>query len=194
MSGSTASMFQRLVDYERRSVEHRTGGSSSEHDEDKTWNGLVFRLGEARLTLGVAEVEEILPLPVVTPIPGAVEWLLGMANVRGNLVTILDLGWFLFGTRTPHTARTRLILTRLQGKFIGLVVDEVFGQRHFNLDDIRPVEAEAGLDGLVDEAMIQGSEAWGRFRFDLLAGRPEFLDGAARLEKRPAVDATVSAT
>ncbi|MDT8438339.1 MAG: chemotaxis protein CheW [Wenzhouxiangellaceae bacterium] len=192
MSALAMSLFDRLVDYERRSVAHDVAGAS-QRDDDATWNGLVFRLGQARLTLGVSELEEILPLPTISPVPGAVDWLLGMANVRGNLVTIVDLGWYLFGVRTPHAARTRLILTRLQGKFTGLVVDEVYGQRHFNLADAREISAEDALGGLVERAMVQGSEHWGRFRFDRLARDPGFLDGAARRPTAATADTAVSA-
>lgn len=192
MTASGLSFFEHLADFERRSVEHDSSRSSQD-DAETTWNGLVFRLGDDKLTMGVAEIEEILPLPAITPIPGAVDWLLGMANVRGNLVTIVDLGWFLFGSRTPHTARTRLILTRLQGKFTGLVVDEVYGQRYFNLNDVQPNAKEGALTDFVEVVMCQGDEQWGRFRFDVLAAKNEFLDGSARRMERAAADATISA-
>jgi len=173
------SLFELLVDFERRSVEHDASGAS-QRDRDNTWAGVVFRLGEHRLTVGIADVEEILPLPQAAAVPGAADWLMGMANVRGNLVTIADLGWFLYGTRTPITARTRLILTRLQGRLVGLIVDEVFGQRHFNLTDAvdEAVEDEK-LEALVEQAFPAGDERWGRFRLDRLMTNPSFLDGSA---------------
>lgn len=174
------SLFRVLGDFERRSVEHDASGASQQ-DRDNTWDGVVFRLGPHRLTVGITEVDEILPLPNATAVPGAREWLLGMANVRGNLVTIVDLGWFLFGSRTPITARTRLILTRLQGRFLGLIVDEVFGQRHFSLPDrISESIDDESLAGLVDEFFPQGDEKWGRFQMDRLMSSTQFLDGAAR--------------
>ena len=173
------SLFELLVNYERRSVAHDASGSS-QRDRDNTWDGVVFRLGPHRLTVGITEVEEILPLPQSTPVPGAKEWLIGLANVRGNLVTIVDLGWFLFGSRTPITARTRLILTRLQGRYLGLIVDEVYGQRHFNVHDVNDqTPDDDALAGRIEKMFTQGEEHWGRFRMNQLMTDPQFLDGSA---------------
>lgn len=178
-SSSGKSLFDLLHDFEQRSVAHDVS-SSSQRDRETNWDGVVFRLGEHRLTIAITEVDEILPLPQATPVPGARDWLIGMANVRGNLVTIVDLGWFLFGSRTPITARTRLVLTRLQGRFLGMIVDEVFGQRHFNRQDLtadeQPPEA---LGGLVKDHFPQGEERWGLFRMNQLMTDPRFLDGSA---------------
>ncbi len=173
------SLFGLLADFERRSMAHDASGSS-QRDRDNTWDGVVFRLGPHRLTVGITEVDEILPLPQSTPVPGATDWLLGLANVRGNLVTIVDLGWFLFGSRTPITARTRLILTRLQGRYLGLIVDEVFGQRHFNIQDVldQPLDDDS-LTNRIERIFTQGDERWARFRMNQLLTDPKFLDGSA---------------
>ncbi len=173
------SLFGLLADFERRSMAHDASGSS-QRDRDNTWDGVVFRLGPHRLTVGITEVDEILPLPQSTPVPGATDWLLGLANVRGNLVSIVDLGWFLFGSRTPITARTRLILTRLQGRYLGLIVDEVFGQRHFNINDVvdQPLDDES-LTHRIERIFTQGEERWARFRMNQLLTDPKFLDGSA---------------
>lgn len=173
------SLFEKLLDFEARSIAHDVS-SSSQRDSETNWDGVVFRLGEHRLTIGITDVDEILPLPNATPVPGAQDWLLGMANVRGNLVTIVDLGWFLFGTRTPITMRTRLILTRLQGRYVGLIVDEVFGQRHFNRNDLTEIDAPPeALEGLVRDQFPQGEDRWGRFQIRQLMTEPRFLDGSA---------------
>lgn len=176
---AAGSLFELLGDFERRSVA-REVSDASQRDGEATWDGVVFRLGAHQLTVGITEVEEILPMPQITPVPGSKEWLLGMANVRGNLVTVVDLGWYLTGTRTPITARTRLILTRLQGRHLGLIVDEVFGQRHFNLADAldEAIDDEA-LAGLVERYFPQGKERWGHFRIGDLMTRSAFLDGSA---------------
>lgn len=173
------SLFEKLKDFEARSIAHDVS-STSQRDGEGNWDGVVFRLGEHRLTIGITEVEEILTLPASTPVPGAHDWLIGMANVRGNLVTIVDLGWFLFGSRTPITTRTRLILTRLQGRYAGLIVDEVFGQRHFNRADLSPLDDQPdALEGLVQDEFPQGEDHWGRFQLRQLMTEPRFLDGSA---------------
>jgi twitching motility protein PilI len=51
----------------------------------------------------IGEVNEILTLPVLTPVPGTRSWLLGVANVRGNLVPVIDLRDFIEGERSVPT-------------------------------------------------------------------------------------------
>ncbi|GAB4168704.1 MAG: chemotaxis protein CheW [Wenzhouxiangellaceae bacterium] len=184
MATKATTLFGLLADYERRAMAHDVS-DSSQRDRENTWDGVVFRLGPHRLTVGIDEVDEILPYPVSTPVPGAADWLIGLANVRGNLVTVVDLGWFLYGSRTPVTARTRLILTRLQGRHLGLIVDEVYGQRHFSRDATAETTIDdESLQGRLGETFVHGDEQWTRLKLDALLRDPEFLDGSAR--SRPA--------
>lgn len=180
MTDQSSSAYALLADYEQRSLAHDTG-QAGRQTQETSWDGVVFRLGNYRLACTIDQVEEVLAYPAITPVPGAKEWLLGLANVRGNLVAVVDLGWFLLGTRTPVTSRTRLILTRVQGRLTGLVVDEVFGQRHFHADDLREDASwqKTELTGLVQAVFSPGGENWGVFRLDYLMRRPAFLDGAA---------------
>jgi twitching motility protein PilI len=172
-------LFRLLGDYENRSLGHDVG-EAGRQQQVSNWDGVVFRLGDYQLTCRIDQVEEIIAFPPFYPVPGTKEWLLGLANVRGNLAPVSDLGWYLFGSRTPVTARTRLILTRLQGRLAGLVVDEVFGQRHFHTDDL---EDDSGwndtvLKGLVRQNFPSGEQSWGVFRIDELQRRLDFMDGS----------------
>lgn len=178
MSASTGQIFNRLVDYEKRSLQH-DAGELRRQQRLSNWDGVIFRLADRRLTCSIEQVDEILAFPPSTPIPGAKDWLLGLANVRGNLAPVVDLGWFLFGTRTPVTTRTRLLLSQLQGRPVGLVVDEVFGQRHFHTDDAKPAGEDTHLNGLVEQKFVQGEESWGILILSALFRNPEFADGAA---------------
>lgn len=173
------SLFARLADYERRSLDHDVG-EAARQQQISNWDGVVFRLGDYYLTCRIDQVDEIIAFPSYTPIPGAKDWLLGIANVRGNLAPASDLGWFLFGSRTPVTNRTRLIITRMQGRLAGLVVDEVFGQRHFHTDDLKD-EADwndTPLSGLVLQQFETSERKWGVLRLDELQRNQDFVNGA----------------
>lgn len=172
-------MFARLFSYEQRSLEHDVG-ESGRQQRISNWSGVAFRLGDYRLTCRIEQVEEVIAFPPYTPLPGTKAWLLGIANVRGNLAPVADLGWYLFGTRTPITARTRLILTRFQSRLGGLVVDEVFGQRHFHTDDLTtaPEWDETPLGGLVTQVFPSAESPWGVFQLALLEARSDFMSGA----------------
>ena len=179
METGRLSLFARLAEYERRSLDHDVG-EAARQQQISNWDGVVFRLGDYYLTCRINQIDEIIAFPSYTLIPGAKEWLLGLANVRGNLAPVSDLGWFLFGSRTPVTNRTRLIITRIQGRLAGLVVDEVFGQRHFHTDDLKSATEwdDTALAGLVAQQFETSERKWGVLRLDELQANQEFINGA----------------
>ena len=81
---------------------------------------------------GFDEVVEIMPMPQVTPVPGAQPWMLGVANIRGNLLPIVDLKQFLEGERTVLHEGQRVLIVRQPGGDVAVTIDELFGQRSFN--------------------------------------------------------------
>jgi twitching motility protein PilI len=172
--------FRKLQEYQRRSEGFTPGeGASGAHSEE--WSGVTFRVGDSRLACHIDSVQEIIPLPSSTPVPGAKDWILGLANVRGALMTIVDFSWFLNGSRTPQTSLTRLLSIGTQKAPVGLLIDEVFGQRHFLNSDA--VEAElpndSTLNGLIHRQHQLGSESWLELEIDQLFVTTEFLNGAA---------------
>jgi twitching motility protein PilI len=177
--GSGRSLLGVLADFEKRSLGHDVG-EASRQQQISNWDGVVFRLGSYYLTCRIDQIDEIIAFPPYYPIPGTKDWLLGVANVRGNLAPVSDLGWYLFGSRTPVTSRTRLILTKFQGRLAGLVVDEVFGQRHFHTDDLNDDDdwEETELSGLVNQVFPTSEQRWGVLRIEELQRRTDFMDGA----------------
>ncbi|MGD9582597.1 MAG: chemotaxis protein CheW [Lysobacterales bacterium] len=133
------SPFEALLDYEQRSLAH-VAGVPELIDAPGSWRGIAFRLGSRNLVSSIEEVQEILAFPALTTVPGTQIWLLGVANVRGNLVPVVDLRCFIEGERAPHRERSRVLLVRQAGSSVGVVVDEILGQRSFNdgnlIDDI----------------------------------------------------------
>ena len=64
-------------------------------------------MGKRLFASSIGEINELLVTQPLTHVPGTREWLLGIANVRGNLVPVVDLGRFLFDQRTQATDRSR---------------------------------------------------------------------------------------
>src|SRR5690606_18956907 len=86
--------FAILVEYEHKSLAH-VAGLPEQLDAPGLWRGVGYRIGQRRLASGFDEVVEILPMPQVTPVPGSQPWMLGVANIRGNLLPTVDLKQFL---------------------------------------------------------------------------------------------------
>ena len=172
--------FAKLREYEKRSESFRPGDGRG-GDSASQWSGVTFQLADTRLTCDIERIIEILPCAEATPVPGAKPWILGLANVRGALLTVIDLGWFLTGAATEITARSRLLSTNLQKAPIGLLIDEVFGQRHFTDGDSKAVELaqEEPLRDYVSHEFSSGTETWRALNLDQLFSTGEFLNGAA---------------
>lgn len=169
-----------LADYERRSLAH-VAGMPEQLEAPGLWRGIAYRLGDAFLVSSIGEVAEILRVPALTPVPGTKAWLLGIANVRGNLICVVHLKGFLEGEPFKPNERTRVLVVRQQGGNVGLVVDEVLGQRSF-VDENRR-EQKHYLDSPVSRYLSleyqQGQVSWGVLGLANLVKSPEFMQASA---------------
>ena len=172
--------FDILADYEERSLAH-VAGLPEQLDAPGLWRGVGFRIGNQRLAAGFGEVVEILPMPAVTPVPGAQPWMLGVANVRGNLLPIVDLKQFLEGERTVLHEGQRVLIVRQPGGDVAVTIDELFGQRSFVEEQQIDVAmlAEGRYAHFIDRAYRLADVDWGIFSLDRLARTPEFRQAAA---------------
>jgi twitching motility protein PilI len=173
--------FAKLLDYEQRATGASLGAASDGEATRGDWAGLAFRIGEDHLVCALDRVSESLPLPRVTRVPGSKPFILGLANVRGDLLTVIDLGCFLYGHRSPQSGGSRLLATMLRGRPIGLLVDEVYGQRNFTSADANEpqLNRSSPLRPLVRKQHRAGSETWRELDLDLLFQDPGFINGAA---------------
>ena len=179
-SGERRSPFLVLADYEQRSLAH-VAGLPEQLDAPGLWRGVGYRVGSHRLASGFGEVLEILPMPALTPIPGAQPWMLGVANVRGTLLPVVDLKHFLEGERTVLHERQRVLVVRQPGGDVAVTIDELYGQRSFVDEEKIDVEtvAEGRFAHFVDRAYHMNGQDWGVFSLDRLSRTPEFRQAAA---------------
>lgn len=170
-----ATAFDTLLDYEERSLGH-VPGRPEQVEAPGHWRGVGFRLGQRRLVSSFEEVMEILSLPAVTPVPGAQPWMLGVANVRGTLLPVVDLKQFLEGERTVMHEGQRVLVVRQAGGNVAVLIDELFGQRTFN-DTHRTALTpdDAGrYSHFVSQAYRLADTDWGVFSMSMLTRTPEF--------------------
>ena len=88
---------------------------------------VVIRLGEGRFAAELDAVAEVGRVPSVTRIPGAPNWLAGVANWRGRLLPVLDLRSLLGAPDARFGNASRLLVLSLDGVSAGIVVDSVEG-------------------------------------------------------------------
>jgi twitching motility protein PilI len=181
MTDATASTpYEILVEYERLAQAH-VAGALEQAEAPGMWRGIGFRIGDRNMVSSIAEVNEILTMPAMTAIPGTKPWLMGVANVRGNLVAVVDLRGFVEGSRTPIGDRSRVLVARQPGGAVGLLVDEVLGQRSFTDENIPLVDpgADDRYGRFVTRRYDLGGTIWGVFSMAVLVKTPEFSQAAA---------------
>lgn len=180
-TGLPGSPFEILAEYERLALEH-VAGLPEQMSAPGLWRGVGYRIGRQRLASGFEEVVEILPMPALTPVPGAQPWMLGVANMRGNLLPVVDLKQFLEGERTVLHEGQRMLVVRQRGGDVAVLIDELFGQRSFNepqLIDAAELDAGGRYGHFIERAYRLGEQAWGIFSLERLARTPEFRQAAA---------------
>ena len=95
---------------------------------------LGLEAGGQRYLLKLDEAGEVLPLPRLSPVPLTRDWFLGLANVRGNLVGVVDLGRFSGAAATAQSADARLALFAERfGARTSLLVARMLGLKKLSL-------------------------------------------------------------
>ncbi len=172
--------FELLQNIEQRS-RHKAKGLPQQLEVRRPWSGMGFRVGEFHLVASLREVNEIMEVPELTRVPHAKPWVKGVANVRGVLLTVLDLRGFIDGDNADLNRRTRVLVIRRGEMNVGLVVDQALGLRHFfdeeQVGELPPVSSQFG--NYLLGAYRQGETHWGVFSMRKLVRDPAFLEVAA---------------
>ena len=94
-------------------------------------NQLGVQMGPERFLLDLTQVGEIVPVPSITIVPLTQPWYLGLANVRGNLVSVIDLARYQLNADTVIGSDSRIItFANGLGFNCALLVSRVYGLRH----------------------------------------------------------------
>jgi twitching motility protein PilI len=101
------------------------------------WVGLGFRLDRHWFVAPRDDVREVIPPPKTTRVPNSRPWLAGLANVRGELLTIVDLRQLLGLPPAEELRAQRVVVFNSDEMPTGFLVDEVVGHRQFSPDQQR---------------------------------------------------------
>lgn len=154
----------------------RAAGLPQREEKADFWVGVGFRVGDVYAVAPLDEVEEMSPIPAMTRVPGGQDWVLGLANVRGNLVPVFDLPGFLAGENLIPDKQTRLLIFRQQGIHAGILVNQSIGLRHFDLATrVSHVQAEEMLTPFVSAGFTHEGRVWPVFSLQALAQDERFL-------------------
>ncbi|HRD64589.1 MAG TPA: chemotaxis protein CheW [Candidatus Competibacter sp.] len=142
---------------------------------------LAARLGSWNLLFSMDDVAEIIPIPRnITRVPGVKRWLLGIANLRGRVISVSDLRDFVTDRPTVQSPGSQIVIFRVNEWDYGLLVDEIIGMRHFGPQHRLPSldAVEESLRLYVVEAFWSDNQCWMVFNTRKLLAEPKFLNAA----------------
>lgn len=99
--------------------------SNNNQKQNEPIQWVTFRLGDELYGINVMQVQEVLRMPDIVPVPGAQDYVIGIINLRGNVVTVIDLrNRFGLPPRDSEDS-TRIIIIEADDQVIGIMVDSV---------------------------------------------------------------------
>lgn len=130
---------------------------------------LGIMIGQDSWLVDMADISEVLSLPDLTSVPLTKHWYCGVANVRGNIYSITDLGAFMDHGQTVRDAQSRVLLVGQKFNFnAGLLVSKVLGLR--NTNDWQRNEDEDGIF-----YRDNSGKRWQKLDIGQLLQKPEFI-------------------
>ncbi|HFB64260.1 MAG TPA: chemotaxis protein CheW [Aeromonadales bacterium] len=98
---------------------------STMQGDDPILQYVTFKLAKESYGINVMQVKEVLRYTEIAPVPGAPSYVLGIINLRGSVVTVIDTSQR-FGLPTAEiTDNTRIVIIEAEGHEIGILVEAV---------------------------------------------------------------------
>ena len=182
MSQPSEHPFDLLASIDQRSRER---ANSPEHEQHEELVGrLALRFHDQRIMVSMEDISQISPSPMITRVPGVKPWLMGIANLRGTVLSVINLGGFLLGKTSSVNKSSRIVTVNSGDWFFGLLIDEVIGMRHFAEHSRVPGATMTEvvtppLQPYVTDVYNSEEHNWMVFSIDALLNNAYFLDAAA---------------
>ncbi len=111
----------------------------------------IFELSDRLFGLSIFDVQEILERAIITPVPTTPDFLLGVINLRGDIVPVADIRDVLSLPVKPWTRESRIMILNVKNIRIGILVDAIKEVRRI---EKRILEAEVVQAGISDGKFI----------------------------------------
>jgi purine-binding chemotaxis protein CheW len=109
---------------------------SAEDSDTESLQVIEFKLSQERYAAQVNYVREVFPLKDVTPIPCTPSFVLGIMNVRGQVVSVLDIRNFFDLPAQANTELSKVLIVGKDDIECGILTDEIIGEKRVPLEMI----------------------------------------------------------
>ena len=104
---------------------NRSSKNADVDSNDEVLQWVTYKLGEETFGINVMQVQEVLRHTEIAPVPGAPDYVLGIINLRGNVVTVIDTRARFGLPSTEITDSTRIVIIESEEQVVGIMVDSV---------------------------------------------------------------------
>ncbi len=104
---------------------NRDGKTSDSSSDDEIFQRVTFQLEKETYGINVMQVQEILRYTEIAAVPGAPDYVLGIINLRGNVVTVIDTRSRFGLMPADITDNSRIVIIEAEKQVIGILVDSV---------------------------------------------------------------------
>lgn len=145
-------------------------------NDDPLLQYVTFRLEDETYGINVMQVQEVLRVTEIAPVPGAPHYVLGIINLRGNVVTVIDTRERLGLGAKDMDESTRIVIIEVDKQVVGILVDAVAEVVNLHASEIESapsvgndesskyIQGVASRDGelliLVDLNKLLNDEEW----------------------------------
>ena len=163
----------RLREFQTKLVERMQAATSGAATQASQ---LGVMIGQTRWLLNLQEAGEIVSVGQITKVPLTQDWFLGLTNIRGNLISVIDLAHFRGMPLTPVDKESRIIAFAPSLSFnSGLLVSRVMGLRNVAEMELQP-DAETGAAAWAMKRYLdRESQVWTELDLSLIVQDPHFL-------------------
>lgn len=161
----------RLREFQAQLVERMQTARNSEAGQASQLGVLI---GDSRWLLDLQSAGEIVSAHGITPVPLTQPWYLGLINIRGNLVSVIDFAGFQGGAKTAIDKDSRIVaFSPSLGFNCGLLVSRVLGLR--NVTEMRAHEAGEADAWVGRRYLDQEAHVWSELDLASVIQQPGFL-------------------
>ena len=122
---------------------------------EETLQVVAFRIDKERYAIDLAHIQEVYPLRDLTTIPGVPDFVLGVINLRGQIVSVIDIRRFFDIPHEGFTNLNRIIILESDQMIFGILADDIEGVRQIRHSEIQP--ALPTLTGIREAFLLGGS-------------------------------------
>jgi twitching motility protein PilI len=137
---------------------------------------LGVMIGQTRWLLSLQEAGEIVSVGPITKVPLTQEWFLGLTNIRGNLISVIDLANFQGMAPTPIEKESRIVAFAPALSFnSGLLVSRVMGLRNVADMEPQPASGSGAEPWSLQRYLDRESQVWTELNLSLIVQDSRFL-------------------